>query len=158
MLPVVHTDLSWCFQIPAFSCRIQLAYFEVFFGETRWQFHPNIEVLELVVGDVASAHNLTCEQYFNNNTNPWNLLNIFFGNGCHSCCNYCFVSTKLSWIPRLWNSSVILSNFKAVKNHSGQEIFVIAILHGQVDLKSPILFIKRILIGVKPFFFLANYG
>lgn len=55
-----------------------------------------------------------------------------------------------------WNSSVILSNFKAVKNYSGQKVFVIAILHGQVDLKNPILFIKWILIRVKPFFFLGK--
>lgn len=55
-----------------------------------------------------------------------------------------------------WNNSVILSNFKTVKNYSGQKVFVIAILHGQVDLKNPILFIKWILIRVKPFFFLGK--
>lgn len=154
LLPVVPTDLSWCFQIPAFTSLIQLAYFwGVFFGGSCIQI---LKVLELVLGDEASAHNLTCEQYFNNSMNPWNLLTIFFGNGCHLCCNYCFDSTKLSWVPRLWNSSVIPSNFEAV-NNSGQEVFVIAILHEQVDLKDPILFIKWILIRVKPFFFLANY-
>lgn len=55
-----------------------------------------------------------------------------------------------------WNNSVILSNFKAVKNHSGQEVFLIAILHGQVNLKNPILFTKWILIKVKPFFLLGK--
>lgn len=131
----------------------------LFWGWVKWGGGSIqiLKVLDLVLGDVASVHNLTYEQHINNSINPWNLLNIFFGNGFQLCCNYCFDSTKLSWVPRLWNSSVILSNFKAVKNHSGQEAFVIAILHGQVDLKNPILFIKWILVRVKPFFFLANY-
>lgn len=138
-----------CFHFSYSAC----LFLGCFFGGSSIQI---LKVLELVLGDEASAHNLTCEQYFNNSMNPWNLLTIFFGNGCHLCCNYCFDSTKLSWVPRLWNSSVIPSNFEAV-NNSGQEVFVIAILHEQVDLKDPILFIKWILIRVKPFFFLANY-
>lgn len=141
-----------CFQL-SYSAGLFLGCFMVKQGGCSIQI---LKVLELVLGDVASAHNLRCEHCFNNSINPWNLLNIFFGNGCHSCCNYCFDSTKLSWVPRLWNSSVILSNFKTVKNYSGQKVFVIAILHGQVDLRNPILFIKWILIRVKPFFSLAN--